>query len=116
MICHLAECLMDRALDCRWDGTASEELFRGAAEKEGVMRMGYVGELRPLSFLSETVRACPESFLFSCLLPSDNRSTLCLDINVHLTFRVLCWLFLPDNGDGMSCKYNPTPNYLKRLG
>lgn len=55
MICHLAECLMDRALDCRWDATASEELFRGAAVKEGVMRMGYVGELRPLNFLSQTV-------------------------------------------------------------
>lgn len=56
MICHLAECLMDRALDCRWDATASEKLFRGAAVKEGVMRMGYVGDLRPLSFLSATVR------------------------------------------------------------
>lgn len=55
MICHLAECLMDRALDCRWDGSASEKLFRASAVKEGAMRMGYVGELRPLTFLSATV-------------------------------------------------------------
>lgn len=55
MICHLAECLIDRTLDCRWDATASEKLFKGAAVKEGAMRLGYIGDLRPLSFLSETV-------------------------------------------------------------
>ncbi|CAN0129726.1 unnamed protein product, partial [Ectocarpus sp. 4 AP-2014] len=55
MICHLAECLMDRALDCRWDNSpASAELFKCAALKEGVVRLGYIGNLRPLTFISET--------------------------------------------------------------
>lgn len=55
MICHLAECLMDRTLDCRWDAVTNDETFKLAALKEGVMRLGYVGDLRPLTFLSETV-------------------------------------------------------------
>ncbi|CAN0097586.1 unnamed protein product, partial [Ectocarpus sp. 12 AP-2014] len=55
MICHLAECLMDRALDCRWDNSpASAELFKCAALKEGVVRLGYIGDLRPLTFISAT--------------------------------------------------------------
>lgn len=57
MVCHLGECLMDRALDCRWDdASGSQELFKAAASVEGVVELGYVGNLRPLSFLSETVR------------------------------------------------------------
>lgn len=67
MICHLAECLIDRALDCRWDATASEKLFKGAAVKEGAMRLGYIGDLRPLRFLSETV-----------ILFSTRKNRLCL--------------------------------------
>lgn len=63
MICHLAECLMDRTLDCRWDNASNDELFKLAALKQGVIKLGYVGELRPLNFLSETVSILIKSFL-----------------------------------------------------
>lgn len=46
---------MDRTLDCRWDAARNDEVFHCAFLKEGAMRLGYVGELRPLNFLSETV-------------------------------------------------------------
>lgn len=78
MICHLAECLMDRALDCRWDPATTDEIFRGAISMEGALRIGYMGELRSLKFLSETVReylfipfslfSLPRPPLFSCFI------------------------------------------------
>lgn len=84
MICHLAECLMDRALDCRWDATASEKMFKHAAVREGVMRMGYVGELRPLRFLSETVIVVIRSLRLHARLFTSSCST-----RITLVFREL---------------------------
>lgn len=55
MMCHLTACLMDRTLDCRWDSAHNDSIFHLAALKEGAMRLTYMGDFRPMSFLSETV-------------------------------------------------------------
>lgn len=82
MMCHLAECLMDRTLDCRWDAVHDDPIFHLAALKEGAMRLSYVGEFRPMNFLSETVGLSLYASLFYFVSVSMFRYSLSLQLVV----------------------------------